>query len=162
MPSKRFTIFFWIKSPKRRPHQELGHYHSQSKTRFAKPIILAMPKKLHATKLSVVTPTNEELTEARTHLESLSPQQMHSKKASLRNYLARNPDPKSGALPASEVLLRFHVHVIRCKLTERKMQSSRLLSTKRRILKELHWMAEEQLEITYGTPPLFWNGFGFC
>ena len=100
-----------------------------------------MPKKLAATKLSGVTPTKEELTEARTHLESLSPHQMHSKKASLRNYLAKNPDPKSGALPASEVLLRFHVHVIRGKLTERKMQSCRVLSTKRRILKELHWMA---------------------
>ena len=85
-----------------------------------------MPKALAKAKISMVTPSPQELADARAHLNSMTPQQINAKKASLRQFLAKNPDTgaSQGGCP-STILEKFHVHVIRCRDTEKIWSSSR-------------------------------------
>lgn len=111
-----------------------------------------MPKGLSKTKLSKLVPTETELSEARVHIHSLNSVQLNSKKTSCRHFLNSNPD--LSMLPtAHETLLKFHVHVMRCKVSEKRFVSERQLVSARKLYKTLQWHSEEQLEIQYGSAP---------
>ena len=51
-----------------------------------------MPKAFAKVHVSTVTPSAQELSDARAHLQALTPTQVTSKKASLRQFLTKNPD----------------------------------------------------------------------
>ena len=116
-----------------------------------------MPKGLAKAKVSMIAPSAEELLAAKTHLRGLSPAQLSSKKASLRQFLNSNQDKgiNDKNKNAIEILEKFHVHVMRCKLTEKKFHSSRELTVKRDIVKKLSWYSEEALcyPANFGTSP---------
>lgn len=85
-----------------------------------------MPKALAKVQVSTVTPSAQELSDARAHLQALTPTQMTSKKASLRQSLTKNPDVcTTNPAGAGSILEKLHVHVQRCRVTEKKWLSQR-------------------------------------
>ena len=104
-----------------------------------------MPPALAKGKLSLVVPTPKELAEAKAHLRALAPQQLHSKTVSMAAFLKKNSDPDSMHKDKNVVLELFHVHVMRCKSSEKKWSSEREVTTKRTLASTLSWYSEEKL-----------------
>jgi hypothetical protein len=114
-------------------------------------VFLIMPKGLPSAKLSQLVPSEHELQEARQHLKGLSRAQMNSKKTSMRMFLSKNDDKDAAsASSSSDIIERFHVHVMRTKLTEKKWCSDKTLIKERRLIKTLSWYGEEQLVSKFG------------
>ena len=106
---------------------------------------VGMPPALAKAVLSKVAPTAEELAEAKAHLNNLNVAQLNSKRVSMNQFLKKNTDPESLHAYKTVVMQNFHVHVMRCRNTEKKWSSTRIVTTKRTLAKELRWASEEKL-----------------
>ena len=93
-----------------------------------------MPKALAKAKLSAVTPTEQELADARAHLQSMTPQQLNAKKASIRQFLVKNPDT---AVTPGSLLGKVHVHAIRSRDTEKIWASTRDVKIEKTTLQDV-------------------------
>ena len=105
-----------------------------------------MPPALAKVVLSTIKPTEKELAEAKAHIEALNCAQQNSKRVSMNSFLKKNPDPESlQNADKGAVMQTFHVHVMRCKMSEKKWSSQREVTTERTLSSQLHWMSEEKL-----------------
>ena len=115
-----------------------------------------MPKELSKTRLSTVTPTPEELATARAAIASMNSEEKNSKMGSMRAFLRKNPDAKaigSKREKKQQMLELFHVHVARNKQTEKCYIGVKEVELGRKLMKQLNWASEEQMDLKFGINP---------
>ena len=113
-----------------------------------------MPAALNKEVLSTMKFTAEEKRVALINVSGYDQKALNSKKASLKAFLKQNPD-KASADAANkkekeEVLVRFVIHTLRCKLTEKTYTAIRHMTSLKKIIKTIKWMGEERMIIKFG------------
>ena len=106
----------------------------------------AMPPRLPKMMLSQMAPSDEEVKNAQRSLNNFTQKELDSRKASLRAYLKQNPE--NANLP--NALQAFLVLQSRVKDSQKKAISTEGVSTTTAKLREVRWMAQEEMDKTIG------------
>ena len=112
-----------------------------------------MPKALPGCKLSQVRPSADELAEARKTISALSQNAKDSKRQCMKNFLKNHPDVEAASAKGEQkerLLEMFHIYQSRCKASEKKQQTTRSITTQRKLLHTLRWMSEEAMDKELG------------
>jgi hypothetical protein len=100
--------------------------------------------------ISAVVPTTEELAAAKAKREAMDAKKLASTKASLRHFIAQNPDAAAGGLGTDACVDKWLTWLARCSDASKNMENARTVGTNKLKHAELHWYGKELLKKEIG------------